>query len=178
MRLVLVRRSFLAMLVLLLLLGGSLPGLLKLKEMGKPCPSQAEEKMALPRREAKDGFFADFRLEKESRRSQQVELLREIAKDPGTSAATRREAQEKIMELTRRAEKEAWLEGLLKAQGFEEAVVTIEERGIITVILPRELSVQETERVVELVSRATGRKQEEITVVTRKSVVPRKGEGV
>ncbi|WP_169302562.1 SpoIIIAH-like family protein [Ammonifex degensii] len=166
---------------LLFLLGVFLPVLIKLREAGKPCPSQAEEKVtapvAPPRQEAKDGFFTDFRLEKESRRSQQVELLREIAKDPGTSAATRREAQEKLMELTQRAEKEAWLEGLLKAQGFAEAVVTIEERGI-TVILSRELSAQETERVVKLISRTTGRKQEEITVVTRKSVVSRKGEGV
>ncbi|MGO0123002.1 SpoIIIAH-like family protein [Desulfothermobacter acidiphilus] len=177
MRLILVHRWLVGVLVLLFLLGFFLPLLFHHREGARPLQAQEPVIAPLPPGEKRTSLYADLRLERESRRSQHMELLREICKNPGTNEAMRREAQNQLMELTRRAEKETWLEGLLRAQGYEEVVVTIEGKHL-TVLLGQELNQAGVERLLQFLSRTAGYPKEDITIVAKNIVVPRKGEGV
>jgi stage III sporulation protein AH len=129
-----------------------------------PSPKlQVEEKVLKP--EA-DGFFVDYRLEREARRSRELELLREIAAQEETSAATRQEAQEKLMALARQAERETRTENILRAKGFEDALVVLEEQGV-TVVIPGKLSAEENATIVNIVYHSLGLPQEQVVILGR-----------
>ncbi|MEW6182954.1 MAG: SpoIIIAH-like family protein [Bacillota bacterium] len=113
-----------------------------------------------------DGFFVDYRLEREARRSQQVELLREIANAANTSEVTRKEAQEKLMFLSQQAEKEARTEGILRAKGFQEAIVAVEDEEV-TVVVQGKVSPEQSATIVTLVYRGLSAPQEKVVIIER-----------
>ncbi|MDI6631437.1 MAG: SpoIIIAH-like family protein [Bacillota bacterium] len=129
-----------------------------------PSPGpQVEEKVLKP--EA-DSFFVDYRLEREAKRSRELELLREIAAREETSATTRQEAQEKLMALARQAERETRTENILRAKGFEDALVVIEEQGV-TVVIPGKLNAEENATIVNIVYHSLGLPQEQVMILRR-----------
>jgi stage III sporulation protein AH len=113
-----------------------------------------------------DSFFVDFRLEREANRDRRMELLREIAAAPVTGAEVRKEAQEKIMSLSREAELEMRAENILRAKGFSDAVVALQEEGATVVVLGR-ISPDDMMTVVTLVYRSLGMPQENVAVIER-----------
>ena len=114
----------------------------------------------------KDDFFVDFRIDREAKRSRQVELLREIAAAPITDKSTRRRAQENIMRLMQKAEKEARMERLLRARGFQDAVVALEEQGV-TVIVAGRVSPEVDRTVADIVYHSLGVAPERVLILGR-----------
>ncbi|WP_334109748.1 SpoIIIAH-like family protein [Thermodesulfitimonas autotrophica] len=112
----------------------------------------------------RDSFFVDYSLEREINRSRQLELLREIASGTATDEATRKQAQERLMVLSERAEKEARLEGILRAKGFEDAAVAIGEQSV-TVIVPGRVPPEETTTIAALVYHTVGVPQEQVVIL-------------
>ncbi|MEW6172682.1 MAG: SpoIIIAH-like family protein [Bacillota bacterium] len=113
-----------------------------------------------------DSFFVDYRLEREARRSQQVELLREIANAADTSPVTRKEAQDKLMVLSLQAEKEARTESILRAKGFKEAVVAVEDQDV-TVVVQGKVSPDQSATIVTLVYHGLSVPQEKVVIIGR-----------
>lgn len=124
---------------------------------------QTEKKVLKPKA---DGFFVDYRLEREARRSRELELLREIAAQEETSAATRQEAQEKLMALARQAERETRVENILRAKGFEDVLVVLEEQGV-TVVIPGKPSTEVNATIANIVYHSLGLPQEQVLVLGR-----------
>ncbi|MEW6574656.1 MAG: SpoIIIAH-like family protein, partial [Bacillota bacterium] len=113
-----------------------------------------------------DDYFVDYRIERETKRSRQIELLREIAAMSSTSESTRKQAQEEVINLMQKTEKEARIENLLRARGFRDAAVAIEEQGI-TVVVPEKVSPEVNTTVVALVYHSIGLAQEQVLVLGR-----------
>lgn len=70
-------------------------------------------------------FFETYKTDRNSARNSQVELLNEIINSEYSTASERSTATQTKQELQAKMEKELILEGLIKAKGFEDAVVTI-----------------------------------------------------
>jgi len=112
-------------------------------------------------------FFAYFRMERDRVRSQQLELLREMAADPSTAAETRSEAQSRILELTRQMEKELELENLMVAEGFPEAAAFICSDAATVVLFSSSLAPSQQAEITSLVARMTGCAEEKVNVICR-----------
>ena len=70
-------------------------------------------------------FFETYKTDRDSARASQVELLNEIINSSYSTASEKATATESKTALVAKMEKELILEGLIKAKGFEDAVVTI-----------------------------------------------------
>jgi len=113
------------------------------------------------------GIFTAYREEREINRSRSIDALKEIVENKNTSQATRDEAQKQIIKLTEITNQEMIIENLIKAKGFQDAVVMI-GNGIVNVIVQADkLSEEEVAQIVEIVSRQTGVSLDNIKIMTR-----------
>ncbi|TCO68425.1 SpoIIIAH-like family protein [Caldanaerobacter subterraneus] len=113
------------------------------------------------------GIFTAYREEREINRSRSIDALKEIVENKNTSQATRDEAQKQIIKLTEITNQEMIIENLIKAKGFQDAVVMI-DNGIVNVIVQADkLSEEEVAQIVEIVSRQTGASLDNIKIMTR-----------
>lgn len=70
-------------------------------------------------------FFETYKTDRDSARASQLELLNEVINSSYATASEKATATATKTELAKKMEKELILEGLIKAKGFEDAVVTI-----------------------------------------------------
>lgn len=112
-------------------------------------------------------FFAQFRLERDRVRGQQLELYREIVNNPQSTEGMRQEAQQRLFALTQDLEKELKSENLLVARGYAEAVVFLQPQGVTAVVLSPEFTEEQRRSIVGLLCRTLGCKEETVSVITR-----------
>lgn len=108
--------------------------------------------------------FADFRTERERVRTQEITSIDSIINNENTDAQTLADAQKMKLEITDVMEKELLIEGLLKAKGFEDVVVTISSESVNVVVKPTELTQQQVAQVLEIVVRETSMTPENIKI--------------
>lgn len=70
-------------------------------------------------------FFETYKTDRDSARASQLELLNEVITSTYSTASEKATATASKQSLAEKMEKELILEGLIKAKGFEDAVVTI-----------------------------------------------------
>jgi stage III sporulation protein AH len=121
-----------------------------------------------PARQGSEDFFVDYRLDREKSRGRQVEILEAIVNNPSSAVETRKTAQEKLLEISGSISKEARVENLLKAKGYDEAVVCLDQRGVTVVMESQGLTPAEEAGLIEMVSRETGFGEQGIIIVPRK----------
>jgi len=114
-----------------------------------------------------DDFFVEYKLERERTRGQSVEWLREVINNNNSTSETRQKAQEHLMAISRNMEKEIELESLLKAKGFKEAAVLVDDRAVTVVVEAANLSAGESSQITDLVSRGTGVDLQNIVLITK-----------
>ena len=112
-------------------------------------------------------FFETFRTERETSRSQEIAYLDAIISNTETDADTLKEAQEQKLSISKAMEMEVTIEGLLKAKGFEDAVVTIHTGSINVVIAKEELSDAEVAQILDVVKAESGEKSENIKIIPK-----------
>lgn len=100
--------------------------------------------------------FADFRTERERVRTQELTSIDSIINNENTDTQTLAEAQKMKLELTDMMEKELLIEGLLKAKGFEDAVITISDAAVNVIVKQKDLTKQQVAQVLEIVLREAG----------------------
>ena len=100
--------------------------------------------------------FADFRTERERVRTQELTSIDSIINNENTDTQILAEAQKMKLELTDTMEKELLIEGLLKAKGFEDAVITISDTAVNVIVKQKDLTKQQVAQVLEIVLREAG----------------------
>lgn len=115
----------------------------------------------------KESFFVEYRLQRERTRGQQIEILKEIINSPASAVDTRQAAQDQLMGIGRSVTKEARVENLLRARGYRDAVVCMDQKGVTVVVDSRGFSASEETRMLELVSRETGFGEQGITIIPK-----------
>jgi len=122
-----------------------------------------------PTGQAKSDFFADFRLDRERTRGQQLEQLREMINNTKVDEATRRTAAAQWLALTQQIGKELELEGLIRAKGWSDCVVFVQETTCTVVVRAEKLSQAEVTRIGDIVVRGTGLPAQSISISARLS---------
>ena len=125
----------------------------------------------------KEDFFIEYRLDRERTRGRQIELLREIINSSQASEQARQKAQEELLVISGRLGKEMELEHLLRARGYRDATVCIEEKGITVIVQPgsdqgqgkppAKITPEDITKICEMVSRGTGVGEQNIIVIPK-----------
>lgn len=116
---------------------------------------------------AAGSWFIDYRIERERAVSQQLERLRELLQIEGLDAATRAEAHRTWLEVSRDHRKALEVEALIRARGYEDAIVFLGNRFAQVIVRAAGLAQDDVVRIADLVARATGLGYDRITVSSR-----------
>lgn len=112
--------------------------------------------------------FAAYREQRSTSRAQEILMLDEIIDNTQGTGATAEEARAQKLALVRSMEQESALEGLLKAKGFEDAIVS-SRPGSVSVVIKREsLTEAEAVQIMELTMRETGQEARNIKIIPTK----------
>lgn len=114
-----------------------------------------------------NGFFAEYRLERDRTRSQQIDLLREIVNNQNSAPETRKEAQRRLLGISQAIDIEMKLENLIRAENFEEAVVFVQDKSATVIVQAPLLTAIDKKRLTEIAVRVTGLNPENIVVIAK-----------
>ncbi|MDK2878470.1 MAG: stage sporulation protein [Thermoanaerobacteraceae bacterium] len=123
---------------------------------------------ALDKKENNSDFFIDYKLERDRLRSQEADYLRELINNPNATRESRDQAQKDLIALSQRVEKEMIVENLIKAKGFEDAVIFISNDFANVVIKGASLQSKQVAQITDIVTKTTGIPIEKITIIERK----------
>src|SRR6056297_3112036 len=62
-----------------------------------------------------ENFFIEYRIERDKARSEQISIFREMVNNPNTDEAIKKEAQNKMLAMSEKMEKEMEIESLIRA---------------------------------------------------------------
>jgi stage III sporulation protein AH len=118
--------------------------------------------------EVKLSYYATFRADRKLARDQEIAYLDSVIADKKTDAGTIKKAQEQKLALVKAIETEMTVEGLIKAKGYSECVVTIRS-GSVNVIVENtdKLTSTQAAQIFEIVRLETGEKSENIKIMPR-----------
>ncbi|MDP2892202.1 MAG: SpoIIIAH-like family protein [Bacillota bacterium] len=116
---------------------------------------------------ASNTFFEDFRKEREATREKEIQYLDSIINDKNTDKETLADAQQRKIALTQAMETEMTIEGLIKAKGFEDAIVTLHKGSVNAVVKVKQLTQQQAAQIMDIVRRESGENGENIKIITR-----------
>lgn len=110
-------------------------------------------------------FFSTARSERDSTRESEFLYLDAIMQSEQSTDSAKAEAQEQKLTLVNRMEKELALETLIKARGFEDAIVTIGDKGVSIVVNSTEITEEQANQILSDVVGETTFKPTEVKVI-------------
>lgn len=113
-------------------------------------------------------FFTDFRVKREQTREQELAYIDSVIANANTDQQTLSEAQMMKLDMTGIMETELKVEGLLKAKGFSDAVVTVGDDSVNVVIKKETLSQNEVAQILEVVKTETKMVTKNIKIIPSK----------
>ncbi len=112
-------------------------------------------------------IFEALRLERSKTRSRSMETLEMVARDTGLSDEARAAAGMQLVDLSKRTEAEAEAEALIRARGYEDALIFVRGDACDVVISGPELSKADAEQIGDIAARCLGVDLANITIVER-----------
>lgn len=100
-------------------------------------------------------YFVEQRLSRDKLRANLVDRLNEIVNNENSSQEMVTDAQKKIMKIGELSEKELTIEGLIKAKGFNEALVFLTETDAKIVVDADQLTEQDVIKILDIVINET-----------------------
>ena len=110
-------------------------------------------------------FFAAYREERDSVRTQELAYLDAIVAQ-GADAETLSDAQQQKLELVNAMETELTVENLVRAKGFSDVIVSIHKGNINVVVGAETLSDEQVAQILDIVLRETGKSAENVKIST------------
>lgn len=101
-------------------------------------------------------YFTEEKMLREQSRAQQLEQLKEYVNNGNIDQDAKSKAATNLIEIQERIEKENSAEALLKAKGFSEVYVRIDDDTVDVVVNKAELTDSEIAQIEEIVNRKTG----------------------
>lgn len=112
-------------------------------------------------------YFIEQRLSRDKLRASLIDRLNAIVNNENSSQQMIDEAQKKIIEIGNLSEKELTIEGLIKAKGFEEALVFLTENDAKIVVGKEELTEQDVVKILEIVLSETDLDAENVNIMKK-----------
>ena len=96
-------------------------------------------------------YFQTYRTDRESTRDQEMLYYDAIISSESSTSSAIANAEEAKLTLIGQMEKELVVEGLIKAKGFDDCVVTISDSNVNAVVKTKELSSNEVAQIVAVI---------------------------
>lgn len=110
-------------------------------------------------------FFAAYRSDREATRESEFLYLDAIITSETSSAEAKQAAEEQKLDLVERMEKELQLETLIKAKGFDDAIVTMSDTGVNVVVGAAELSAEQAAQIFDVIQTETTFKAADVKII-------------
>ena len=110
-------------------------------------------------------FFTTYRSDRESVRNEEIKYYDAIISSPDTTMEAKTSAEAKKQELIASMEMELVTEGLIKAKGFEDVIVTSSNSGAKVVVKATELTSNQVAQIVSIVTEQTGHAIDYIKII-------------
>ena len=114
-------------------------------------------------------FFVEYRLERERVRSQELDLLQQMVNNPNVTEESKKSAEARILELQALMETELLVENAIKAQGYENAILIVQQDGAIVIVDAPELSSAEIRLIAQIAAQSTGFRASQISISCQSS---------
>ena len=109
-------------------------------------------------------FFAEYRLERERTRSENIETLQVISQSVESSSQSIENAQTEMIALVKLSEQELLLENLIKSKGFEDCVVFIHQGYVNILVDAKSITQQEAIQIQDIVAKECGIELSKISI--------------
>ncbi|OOB78815.1 MAG: hypothetical protein ATN33_06620 [Epulopiscium sp. Nele67-Bin001] len=109
-------------------------------------------------------FFAEAKMDREQERAAKMEELSNYISNSAVDDDTKSKAAQTLLDLQDKIEKENNTESLLKARGFDDVYVRMDDNSVDVIINRSELSDEEIAQIEDIVSRTTGYKVSQIKI--------------
>jgi len=116
----------------------------------------------------KKNFFIEYRLERDKARSEQINIYREIINNPNTDDITKKEAQNSMLALTEKMEKEFEIEGLIRARAYKDALAYVHDDSVDVIIETKGLKKDDVSIIGDIIVKSTGFNFEDLTIIEKK----------
>lgn len=110
-------------------------------------------------------FFVEYRLQRDSIRSREMEMLNQLVENEKVSEEGKKQAEQQLLSLIALMEKELLVENMVKAKGYRDAVFFYRDGLANVVVEAEDLSERDVVQLAEMVSGLAGIRMEEVAVV-------------
>ena len=110
-------------------------------------------------------YFTTYRDDRQATRDQELLYYDAIISSESSSAEAVESAQNKKMEIIAQMENELVMEGLIKAKGFEDVIVTTSNSNINVIVKSTELQSTQVAQIVAIVQEQTSKSIDNIKII-------------
>ena len=110
-------------------------------------------------------FFTTYRQDRQATRNQEILYLDAIISSSTATTEAKQVAENKKIELVKMMEQELVLEGLIKAKGFDDTIVTMTTSNINIIVKDASLESSEVAQIVQIVKDSTGKDIDNIKII-------------
>ncbi len=103
-----------------------------------------------------DDFFAQQRVENESSRAKELEINKEILNNNNSSNEAKAAAEREIARIAKSIENENSAESLIKAKGYEDALVMVGAETVTVIVKTEKLEAQDVAVIKDIIVGQTG----------------------
>ncbi len=110
-------------------------------------------------------FFTTYRTDRQTTRDQTILYLDTIINNEASTTEAVRDAEAQKLALTKNMDLELVLEGLIKALGFEDAIVTATTESVNIIIKSDELTEAEVAQVLDIIVTETDKTANDVRII-------------
>lgn len=110
-------------------------------------------------------YFSTYRDDRQATRDQELLYYDAIISSESSSQEAIETAQSKKLEIIAQMESELVMEGLIKAKGFEDAIVTTSNTNINVIVKATELQSSQVAQIVAIVQEQTSKSIDNIKII-------------
>ncbi|MGE5405347.1 MAG: SpoIIIAH-like family protein [Candidatus Saccharibacteria bacterium] len=134
------------------------------REVRKPMAPRPNRTVKIDRERC---FFPQYRLQRDRVRGEQLDILKEIVNNPNTDEKSKQSALNRLLAITGGMEKEMKAEGLLKAEGFVEGVVILDNGQANIIVYSNTLEQDRKSELIKQISGILGLEQDKVNLIVK-----------
>lgn len=137
-------------------------------ELAEASDSEIVETVTSKKLMKSSSYFIESKLERDKKRGEMVTSLNNIINDRNTNEETRAEALNIKLNTITNTEKETFVESMIVAKGFDDAIVYLSDQSINIVVNSEKLTEKDVAQIVDIVKRETDIAMDDIIIMNRK----------
>ena len=134
------------------------------KKLGEAQMVNAEESSS-EKPQSLNGYFSEARLQRETKREETIDTLLHLINSDGAGKDAKAVAEEQISELAEYTEKEVMMENMIKAKGYQDAIVFMGENLISVAVFSAGLNEVDAAVISDIATSVTNYSADKVNIV-------------